>query len=192
MPLHTETLVLEEERDRLESDMDELATELAKVPEEQQTEDNPRYATLHQLGQRLEQRRNGVAHLASEYGEEAEVRVGALTAGEYAWVEDNSSDLANQRGGGSVDGAARNHLAAAGLVDAPFLPDEEYANPPDRMEAYLGVVAGDLSAMPVKWLAARINDRTSLEPEEGNSFQDMVAAKASDTAPKTSNAPSEK
>jgi hypothetical protein len=152
--LQAETLRLGDERDRLDSRLDELADQIVNA-------DEP--AALRQVASQVETRLSGLAYLVDEYGADATVTVRGLTAGEYARVEDRLAAMRAEASADSVPGAQTNLFAAAGLVDAPFADDC------DDLDAALAVVA-DQPVGVAKWLYAQVDDRTGVE---GNGYEPL-------------------
>lgn len=113
---------------------------------------------------------DGDDHGFDGYGPEAEVTVRGLDAGEYAEVNNRTSDAnARSTSQGGVPGTGRLIFAARGLVDAPFLGGghpyiAESLNASvfdDRLTAIAGTGNGD--GLPIgvqKWLEDLVNERT--------------------------------
>jgi len=96
--------------------------------------------------------RDGVAWLCEHYGEDVEVKLAALTAGERAKLMDT---VQRDRVGGVGDGLLENWVVAACLDDAPWLA--EGASLADRARA-----VGDLPPQVVDWLSAELDDLNDL------------------------------
>lgn len=150
-----ETIRLGDALDELDDRLDDLAASL------QDAEDGTASAAvLQRSANEIDTQGADLAGLVEEYGEDAEVTVRGLDAGEYARVEDRAAAMraqADQPGG--MPGSTRNVWAAAGLVDAPFL--DEDADFDQKIQAVASLDPG-----VAKWLEARVNDLTSVS--EGN------------------------
>lgn len=150
-----ETIRLGDALDELDDQLDQLAASL------QTAEDGTASAAvLQRSANEIDTQGADLSGLVDEYGEDAEVTVRGLDAGEYARVEDR---VAAMRAGtdepGGLPGSSRNVWAAAGLVDAPFLDDDA------GFDAKIQTVAAQDPGV-AKWLEARVNDLTSVS--EGN------------------------
>jgi len=155
MTLGRETLTLSEERQRLDTRLEELADKIVQA-------DDP--AALRSVGAQIETRLSGVVYLADKHGADTTVVVRGLTAGDYAEVEDRLAQMREEAGQEELPGASTNLFAAGGLVDAPFI-DGDGDNPP--LEDRLAAVA-DQPVGVAKWLESRVNDCTTVE---GNDFR---------------------
>jgi len=153
MTLGRETLTLSEERQRLDTRLEDLADKIVQA-------DDP--ATLRSVGAQIETRLSGVVYLADKHGADTTVTVRGLTAGDYAEVEDRLAQMRAEAGQEELPGASTNLFAAGGLVDAPFIGED---NPP--LEDRLAAVA-DQPVGVAKWLESRVNDCTTVE---GNGFR---------------------
>ncbi len=161
--IREETIDFDAELDRLNSRLEELASQHAAAS-------GDRAAMVVQEAQEVETHRDGVLwardHAADDpavpfWGDGESITIAGLTAGEMARIEDAAAD--------DGQGAMRVQLAAAGTVDAPFLDadtDDETAI----------ARCGQLPDPFLRWLASRINDKTSLG-DSGNgqpSFADLI------------------
>ncbi|WP_435175654.1 hypothetical protein [Halorussus sp. AFM4] len=169
MTLNSETLRLGDELDRLDEQADEYAQLLRDADNDDGEEgESASAAALQQSANEIDQQGRGVAYLAAEYGEDAEVVVAGLDAGEFARVEDRVAAIrAGRTDQSPTPGAHRNVYAAVGLQDAPFLDleDEADLSQRERVDAKLDAV----SALPVgatKWLYDRVDNLSTVS--EGN------------------------
>lgn len=149
MSLYEDTLSFGAERDRLAEAVDDLQGRLAKADVGDEAADY----SLNELNQQG----RGVHWCIEEYGPDAEVTVAALSAGEFARVEDRVHDAG--------PGVHRNVFAAAGLVDAPWLPERDGETDGEWLDTKVAAVA-DLPVGVVKWLYATVDERTTVG--EGN------------------------
>jgi len=155
-----ETLVLDEERDRLDERLNELADKAANA-------DEP--GAYRAIANELEPQFQGIAWLCEQHGDDAEIVIKGLTAGEMAHVEDDLQQVKTERQQGHIPGARKNYVAAAGLVAAPFYDaDEQQAR--DAIT--------ELPPGPQKWLYNRIDDKTTVEGNGHKSFAERVAERA--------------
>jgi len=165
MSLHTETLRLGDELDRLDEQADEYAQLLDDVDEDEEGSEASA-AALRQSANELDQHGRGVAYLAAEYGDDAEVTVAGLDAGEFARVEDRVAEIrANRDSQTATPGAHRNVYAAVGLEDAPFLDLDDDLSQREQVDAKLAAVS-QLPVGATKWLYDRVDDLTTVD--EGN------------------------
>lgn len=135
---------------------------------------------------------DGDDHGFDGYGPDATVTVRGLHAGEYAEVNNRTSDAnARSTSQGGVPGTGRLIFAARGLVDAPFLGDGhpyidrtlEASNFDDRLAALAGT--GDGDGLPIgvqKWLEDLVNDRTVGDRGNWRSAADDYGGRSSDAA----------
>jgi|GEM_PF-3429122 len=162
MSLTEETRTLGEEFDRLDERLDDVADRLSDT--EGGTASGQ---ALLQEANSVETQLGGVGYLIDEYGEEAEVAIAGLDAGEYARVQDRAEAIRSQQDHpGDVPGARSNVFAAMGLVDAPFLadPDDE-DDGGDSLDAKVSAVASQPIGVS-KWLEAVANSLTTVS--QGN------------------------
>lgn len=146
----TDTLRVDEEFNRLDTRLDELADKILNADD----------ATAYeQLAAGVETQLSGVAYLRDEYGLDATVEIEGHTAGDMARVEDQIAERQERLGQQSLPGTRQNLFVASGLVDAPFLDDDA------GFDEKLATVA-DQPVGVVRWLRARINDLTTVA--EGN------------------------
>lgn len=167
MTLTESELVLSDERARLDDRLDELADEIVAA-------DEP--AALREVAAQVETRLAGVAHLIDAHSADATVTVRGLTAGEYAKVEDRLAAMRAEAPGEDVPGAQTNLVAAAGLVDAPFVPADV---DPDDLGAMLEVVS-DQPVGVARWLYALVDDRMSLEGNGYVPLNERIAVRLED------------
>ena len=179
MSLHSETIRLGDELDRLDKQADEYAELMANADEEESAS----AAALQQSANELDQQGRGVAYLAAEYGEDAEVTVAGLDSGEFGRVEDRVAAIRAGRDDQSpTPGAHRNVYAATGLVDAPFLDlDEEMGelSQRERIDRKLAAV----TSQPVgvtKWLYRRVDDLSTVDEGNWRSFGERLPASSAD------------
>ncbi|PSP80166.1 hypothetical protein BRC81_02960 [Halobacteriales archaeon QS_1_68_20] len=146
--------------DELDAHLDELAAML----QDADSETASAQALLRRANE-TEARLSGVAWLIEEYGEDATVTVTGLGAGDFARVEDRVATIRAQSDEpGGVPGSKRNVVAAAGLVDAPFLDLDEDASERQQFKQKLGAVGSDQLPVGVtKWLEHLVNEESSIE-----------------------------
>ena len=174
--LAEETLRLGDERDRLDAELDDLADRAAAA------DDDGAYEILKQRANNLETRLSGVAYLCEVHSPDATVTIRGLAAGPWAAVEDR---IASKRSQGSLDavpGYRDNVVAAAGLVDAPFVSGEGQPEEwPDEATSWQEAKLKRVSEQPVgvaKWLTARANAKTTVDEGNWSSFRERVVAKS--------------
>jgi len=163
MPRQTKRYDLREVRDDLDDRLDELAADVQAadgVPD-----------TLAAEANRVERHLAGVSWAVAEY-EEPYVTVGALTAGEYAQVQDHVAEAQDHVGDSAGMGAQQIAMAAAGVVEGPFLDEdvpEGVAGFAQRREA-----VSDLPPQFVMWLETAVDEQTTPEVEVGNFAQRLA------------------
>jgi len=165
MALNQTTIMLGEELERLRENHAEL--------EDSDVDDEDTEAAVNALKHHLERKINGVGYLVEEYGEDATVTVGGLDMGDKALVSDKlegHQETADAAGFGATGTRGTRDLyeAAAGLVGAPFLPDD--INSPDSAAAHGDIVAALSNEYPqvTEWLVDRVREQTSLPDAVGN------------------------
>ena len=159
MPVATKVYEFDDELERLEEAIDDLAAEVTAL--DASTE---RAKALERRGNRLDTHRRGIEWAREEWEVDG-VELGGLTAGEYGRLEDQLPD-------GAGDGATRVYYVAAGTVDAPYVEDDHDAT------------VAAVSQLPIafaRWAEAQINDLTSVGGETGNRFYDSLRAKQDET-----------
>lgn len=173
MPRYTEPIDLREERDRIDSELDALAADLAELDS-----DSPKREELNSRGNRMERFLAGLEWAIDPPDDDPtrdepyeEVTLGALSAGEYADLTDTAAADASTTK--SVAGSSRVLYATKGLVDAPFI--NEGMNEAQRLSA-----VSDLQPQFQKWLAWRV-DGLSTYDIEGNGFAARVAEQQQET-----------
>lgn len=171
MPRTTETYDLEEERDRIDTKLDELADEVAELDE-----DNPLRGRKAEEANSLERHLTGIQWALTPDEEEdrdpyTEVTLGSLTAGEHADVRDSATSV-SKTSHKSSEGSSMILYAAKGVVEAPFLPDSA------GYDAKIGNVS-NLQPQFVEWLAERVDELTTPDVE-GNGFGERVAERMSE------------
>jgi len=166
MPLNTTTITLGDELKRLQEAYDAIGD----AAEENDAAAEPAVATAETV---IERKTNGVGYLVDEYGADATVTIGGLTMGDKALVRDKLdavADEAAQSGVGTGGGAGSQeiHEAAAGIIDAPFVPDD--IEDPTAPTAHDELVATLSSEYPqvTRWLVDRVRSQTSLPDQVGN------------------------
>lgn len=172
MPLQSETIRFDEELDRLNSEREQLAEQLAGLES-----GNPAAKQLARDGQQLDTFRDGVRwaldHATSDdsvsvWSDDVDsVTLSGLTGGEFGRVEDRLLDAG---GSGPQPGATRVHQVAAGTVEAPY-----YNESADRSQNV--AAASQLPISFLKWAEHRIDDLTSVDSGNGKSFADLVQEK---------------
>lgn len=160
MTLAQQSYILENERQRLDGELDDLADQLANA------DDIP--PTLQQRASNLESQYQAVCHLIDKHGRDAEVAVGALTAGEMARVDKFTPGDGGPR-------ARKNVYAGLALIDAPFLDRDalaETAGPDEKAAAKVDAVTSTHPGVPL-W----IEDRADEVGQPGNSrpLQERIA-----------------
>jgi len=156
-----ETIRLGDEVDRLARQHDEVQARAEDADDTASGE-----AVRWSLNE-LDQQGRAVAALVEDHGPDATVTVEGLTAGEFGRVEDRVAAARAQRDGQpTMQGYHRVVYAAAGVEDAPFLPDrEDDSSEREWLDAKVDAVAG-LNIALVKWLYARVDDLTTVD--QGN------------------------
>jgi len=160
MTLHTDTIRLGEELDRLSEQADEYAQMLEDADESASA------TALQQSANELDQQGRGVAYLIEQHGPDAEVVVAGLDSGEFARVEDRVAAIrAGRDDDSTTPGAHRNVYAAVGLQDAPFLDLDDDLATRERLDETRAAVRGQPVGV-AKWLYSRVDDLTTVD--EGN------------------------
>jgi len=155
MPLETRACVIEEEIELIENQIDDIATDVAQLDPT-----SKRAERLEARGNRLDAHRRGLEWARREYGGDAVIELGGLTAGEYGRMEDDLPDDAG-------DGATRTTYVAHGTVDAPYAADD------------IDTTIANVATLPiglVRWAEGQINGLTSVG-DTGNRFYSSLAAK---------------
>jgi len=197
MPRNTTTINIDEEIDRIETEREQLAADVAAIREdvadtdeesegkEERLQDNTEYVQKVQRGSTLD------THLSALYwardgrgdpghdgwGEDATVTLGAMNTGEHAEIRDRLSAARNERvglGDSDDEGMADIFQVAGALVDAPFLDGSE------DFEATVEMVR-ELPPQFSTYLKTKANELSSLGLDEGNSFSALVAEKQTST-----------
>lgn len=169
MTLREKTVVLEQEADRLDAELDDVAETLSDADP-----GTPGAKLLQQEGNNLEAALAGVHHLIAEHGPDAEVTVGALDAGEFAQVEDRAAAMRAQTDQpGGLPGARRNVFAAVALRDAPFLDEN-----PD-LDARINAVTSQPRGV-VLWLEDLNNDLSTVSEGNFKRFAERLTANSAD------------
>lgn len=163
MPLRTETIHFDAERDRLTEQMEDLAERQANW----QDRDENRARELLRQGNALENQREVLAHLAEEWDRES-VTLAGLTTGEVNLVEDTADKHDNVR--------ERDAWVAIGTHDAPYLEHDPEDYTIDAYEDTVLAVA-DLPLPYVRWAEAKIADLSHLGADEGNGYLALVRDK---------------
>jgi hypothetical protein len=173
--LGEKTYRLGDELDRLDEELDELQERLRDAEPGTASAD-----VIRERANQLDMQGSGVAYLVAEYGADATVTMRGLPAGVHAAVEDIAADLRAERSGaGGAPGSATLVFAAAGVVDAPFLPDPEDGEEPDGVEAEIRHALAVVSQQPTgvaKWLEARANELTAVDEGNWRSFSERLVA----------------
>lgn len=134
--LESETTTLADAEADLEEEIAAVDDELADLPDDSAEAD-----ALEGRRDRLKYLKNGIEYHADEWGADAEVTVGALTAGEEAMMDRERPDHAG-------DKERRLWYVAAATDDAPYVGD-------DLSETFANVA--DLHPAFVAWVEARSN-----------------------------------
>lgn len=176
MPRQTQTYDIEAEHDRLDAELDDLADTVAELDE-----GTLRYDQKVEEATALERQLAGLSWALNPPDEEdrepyEEVTLGALSAGEYADVRDTLDGDENRTKGKA--GASEILFTARGLVDAPFLNDEN-ASFDEKISAI-----SDLPPHFHDWLRTQVDD-LSTPDIEGNGFAQRLAER--EASPKTPN-----
>jgi len=165
MPLTTKSYRLVDERDRLNSELDDLADTIVDGDHEKAVN------LLKQRASSLETQLSGVCWLIDQYGGDSQVVVAGLDAGEYAQVQDRVEQIrATSDGRGNTPGARRNVFAAMGLQEAPFLSNDA-TSIDDRLEA----VTDGKPLGVTEWLESRVNDLTTVDSGNFTRFRERLA-----------------
>lgn len=195
MPRTTKTFDLEEEKQRIDQKLDELADQEAEDNRAEEAEDErpstPSYERQdrREEAQRLQQMLVGVNWALDPDDDEdiepiEEVTLGSLNAAEYAQVADFVSndlkgvtDTYGERA--RTENTRRIIFASGGVVEAPFLDDDERKT----LENKIGQVR-ELAPQFVYWLEQRSDDLTTPKVE-GNGFAKRVGEKLTTKTPST-------
>lgn len=197
MPRTTKTFDLEEERQRINEELDKLADAEAEditAADEEGNTPTPQHdrQERHEEAQRLDQMLVGVNWALDPPEDEdiepiEEVTLGALSAAEYGIVSDFTSNQVDSRHyqGDKRRGEQMRRIifAAGGLVDAPFIDDD--ANIMDIEEKYQAV--SQLAPQFVYWLEQHTDELTTPEVE-GNGFAARVEERTK-TEPRSTPSP---
>lgn len=165
MSEHTHELDLEAERERLDHRLEKASDEAAKYDR-----DSPQFDKAVKQGQQLDQQMLGLLHLQDAY-DDPRIVIREVRQQEYADVGDRVSDLSEEMiGRQSVDNASKGYLVAQGLVEAPFISEDDTFE--QRVEA-----VGDQYPQVVKYLAAKINEVSTPDVDFPNRFAERYQAK---------------
>lgn len=173
MTLQEETYRVGDEFDRVDDQLDDVAETL------QDAEAGTASAeALQSHASDLETQLSGLAWLADEYGEDAEVTVAGLDAGMYARVQDRASAMRAQRDEpGDIPGARAQVFAAMGIQAAPFLDGDVDTQ---DLDAKLGALTDGLPIGVAKWLESRVNDLTTVSEGNWTPLAERLAATQTD------------
>ena len=198
MPRTTKTFDLEEEKKRIDEQLDELADQEAEdIKSEQAKGETPtgkfERQERREEAQRLEQMLVGVEWALNPDSDDDidpidEVTLGALNAAEYGLVSDYMAEQIDQFQGPTEDRRGeqmrRAIFAAGAIIEAPFIDDDVRNS--NIKEKYKAVAM--LAPQFVYWLEQRGDELTTPEVE-GNGFAKRVAEKAQETAPPSTPSP---
>lgn len=170
MTRNTIRIDFEEEIERLDDRLDELAEIVAEADEDSVEHEEAVLEAAQIEGQFLP----GLDWAFSEY-ENSTVRLGGLTTGERGRVLDRVEQARQQKvgfqqGDAPAEGLATPFWCAAGVEEAPFLDSGDDYEAKVRAIRYL-------PPQFTAWLEYRIDDLTTLDHETGNSFEERVEAK---------------
>jgi hypothetical protein len=155
--LATQTWTVEEAIESVESELDDIADQLAEL-----TPGTERYEALAEQGTTLDYQADGLEWHRDDWGDESEIVLGCPTAGEHALIDRNAdSDARAER---------VLWLIAAATDDAPYAGD-------DIQDTFANVA--NLHDGAVRWLEARVNELSSREGKEGNRLQRRLRARRS-------------
>lgn len=164
MPIQTETYDIDDEIERLESEMDTLGEEQLDQPN-----DSPLQQDLFDRGAQL-QRYVGILDHVSTAWDVDSVTLAGLAPGEINRIQDTADEHPDVR--------VRDCWVALGTVDAglPYVNHD-----PDEIEdaAYIETIQAVVDETPiafVRWAEERINDLTH-PGSEGNEYRRLLAAK---------------
>lgn len=167
-----ETRTLRDERDRLDAELDDLAERLVDAEGGTQSAQ-----MLQRSANDVETRLAGVCYLIDQHGHDETITVQGLDAGGYARVQDRAEAIRSQRDQpGDIPGARSNVFAAVGLVDAPFLDQDNVAEAADA----LGVKLGAISNQPLgvaKYVESVANELTTVSEGNFESLRERLKAK---------------
>ena len=135
MPLETETYNVYDELERITSELEDIAAELAQYDPE-----TNRFAYVEHNGQMLDNQRQGLEWFINEYDTD-EVTLGNLSSGETAHAHSVTPDDAGDQG-------VKNVFVGFGTVEAPYRND-------DPEDTALTVVE-EVDAGFVQWAYSRI------------------------------------
>jgi len=173
MPLRTEHINFDEEVQRLEHEREELAEQVAEADDApERLVQEGRELDAHLQGVRWARDRAARDDAVGAWDRDVDgIDLAGLTGGEFGHVEDAVVADALDRGDTRVgDGLTRIYYVAKATRDAPYVDDTMSFE--DRIHA--------VSQLPVpflKWAKSRVDELTRVGGEEGNSFDDLVAAK---------------
>lgn len=160
MPRTTVTVDLQDELERIDQELDDVADEVAELPD-----GAPHAGDLAERGVQLERQLAGLQWATDPPDDDPidgpieEVTLGGLNAGEYLDVQAETADE-----GGTVSKVI---FAAKGVVDAPFIDDS--MSEAERVQA-----VRDLPPQFHEWLATKVDD-LSTPDLEGNGFAQRVS-----------------
>ncbi|OYR58625.1 hypothetical protein [Halorubrum halodurans] len=199
MPRTTKTFDLEEEKRRLNEELDKLADQEAEdIRAEQAEGETPtgkfRRQERREEAQRLEQMLVGVEWALDPDNEDDvdpidEVTLGALNAAEYGLVSDYMTKRVDEFQGPTENARGeqmrRTIFATGAIIEAPFI-DDDIRN--SNIEEKYKAVATKLAPQFVYWIEQRGDELTTPEVE-GNGFAKRVAEKREETAPPSTPSP---
>jgi hypothetical protein len=176
MPRQTDTYDLQDVAADLDERLDELASDIQSSDDAEQLLAEAQQRESHLAGVEW-----AIDKFADDEDATVEVTLGSLTAGEFAQVRDHVDEVrATVVNGGGVEGAGARQvaLAAAGVVDAPFL-DEGVPKGVAGFDARRQAVA-DLAPQFVMWLETEVDDLSTPDVSAGNFSERLAAAAANE------------
>lgn len=168
MPLQTETVDLDAERERLHAEMEETAQEQA----EWATGDGSNVEYVQQLqsrGTTLQEYRKILAWATESWGVES-VTVAGLSPGDINRAEDFTDDNDGVR--------FRDAFVAIGTHDAPYVAHDPEAVRADEYEQTVMNIVDDVPLPFVRWAEEKIGELSHLGGEMGNEYTRLLLEKA--------------
>ncbi|ELZ05379.1 hypothetical protein [Natrialba aegyptia] len=174
MPLRTETYDLDDEEERIEDELGELAEVLESIEN-----DNPAALGLLERQERLQTQLQGIrwardeafeADYAPAWDEDvAEITLAGLTGGEFGAMQD---DLESD---GAGSGAARVYQVERGTEDAPYIDDSM------GEDQRISTVA-NLPVHYLIWAEARIGELTGMGGNAEINYGDLLEESQAETS----------
>lgn len=168
MPLTEKTIKFGAERERLQEQMEDLASQQVELQDKGRDE---KVQEVLIQGNELNNQRNILGHLADEWDMDS-VTLAGLTAGEVNLVEDVVEDYPEVR--------ERDAWVAIGTIDAPYLAHNPDGVTRNEYETTIQNVM-DLPLPYVRWAEGKISELSHLGADMGNGYLRLVADKQGET-----------